>query len=179
MLGDRDEYYAMCKPLIDRVKNGEKVAVVSYLVILEAIHVLRRRTIAKSEFGGSGRDEYNKNISTAKTLVRGFMSEIYKLSEEKKIIIAIHDKTTLHHHHRTTMKKLNSYFGYVRTVSVCPYCEQGRVGRRGNNACPSCNANHKPISKYQYKALGHADIEHAYLATYSSVSLFYSTDTSW
>jgi len=51
------------------------------------------------------------------------------------------------------MTKMRRYFGHVMA-----------------------SAKHK---KYRYKALGHADIEHAYFALYSSAVLFYSTDTSF
>ena len=149
MLGDRDDYYANCKPLIDNIENGKKVAVVSHLLIMEAIHVLRQRTVEKAEFTGSNRTECDKNIPVANLLVKKFMSKMKKLAGERKIIFARSNKTIIYHHH-ATLEKLNGYFGYVRPVSICPYCERGRVGRDRRNTCPSCNNSLGPINKYQY-----------------------------
>ena len=77
------------------------------------------------------------------------------------------------------MKKLSNRVGYVRVKSICPYCEKGRVNRDHENKCPSCNNTQESVKKYQYKGLGHADIEHAYFALYDFVSFFYSSDTSF
>ena len=178
MLGDRDDYYVYCKPLIDDIETGEKVAIGSYLVIMEAIHVLRQRIVEKREFTGGDRAECDKNIPVADSLVKKFMSKMKKLAEKQKIIIVGSNKTVDYHHH-TTLGKLNDYFGYVRPVSICPYCKKGRVGREKQNTCPSCNSSPGSVNKYQYKALGHADIEHAYFARYNSVSIFCSADTSF
>ena len=178
MLGDRDDYYVYCKPLIDDIETGEKVAIVSYLVIMEAIHVLRQRIVEKREFAGGGRTECDKNIPVADLLVKKFMSKMKKLADKQKVILVGSNKT-VDYHHNTTLKKLTGYFGYVRPVSICPYCKTGRVGRKRQNTCPSCNNSPRSVNGYQYKALGHADIEHAYFARYDFVQVFCSADTSF
>ncbi len=178
MLGEKDGYYASCKPLIEDIESKRKIAVVSHLVIIEAIHVLRQRIIEKSRFAGDDRTERDRIIDVANAIVGKFVSMAVKLSKEKKIIIARPDRK-IHEHHCTVMKKMKGYFGHVRTVSMCPYCEKGRVGREDQNVCPSCKNSRKPLSRHQYKALGHADIERAYFASYHSVPLFCSTDKSF
>ena len=178
MLGDKDAYYAHCKPLVENVENRKKIAVVSYLVIIEVIHVLRQRITEKSKFVGDGRIERDGIIARANALVVEFISIIDTLSKEQKIIIA-RSGQKIHEHHHTVMKKMVGYFGHVRTVSVCPSCKKRWAGRESQNNCPSCKSGHRLPSKYQYKALGHADMEHAYLARCSSVPLFYSTDKSF
>lgn len=71
------------------------------------------------------------------------------------------------------------YFGYIRTMSHCPYCEKGKVSKDSDNKCPSCNKKFDSIKQYQYKGLGHADLEHAYLAKHSHITDFYSSDKSF
>ena len=178
MLGEKDGYYANCRPLIEDIESKEKIAVVSHLVIIEAIHVLRLRVTEKSRFAGDDSTERDRIMGEANALASKFVSVLVRLSEEQKIIIARPDRK-IHEHHHTVMKKMRRYFGRVRTVNICPYCEKGRVGREDRNVCPSCKSSRKPLSRHQYKALGHADIEHAYFASYSSVPLFYSTDRSF
>ncbi len=158
MLGDKDAYYAHCKPLVENVENRKKIAVVSYLVIIEVIHVLRQRITEKSKFVGDGRIERDGIIARANALVVEFISIIDTLSKEQKIIIA-RSGQKIHEHHHTVMKKMVGYFGHVRTVSMCPNCKKRWAGRESQINCPSCKSGHRLLSKYQYKALGHADME--------------------
>ena len=178
MLGDKDDYYSVCKPLIENIETRKKIAIVSYLTIMETVHALRRRIVEKSDFTGPDRSECMSKIPTVKSQIKEFIRRINELSKQQKIIIP-RPSTKISEHHSTALKKLNNYFGRIRPMAICPYCEKGYVGRDAENKCPSCGNNHNSINKYQYKGLGHADIEHAYLARSSNAPLFYSTDTSF
>jgi len=178
MLGDRDYYYARSKSLIDDVEAGRKTAVVSYLVMMETIHVLRKVVVEQSRYAGHDRAECSKTLDPAESLVNRFVHKIKKLSKERKVIIARPDKK-IHEHHYAAMAKLRDCLGYVRVISLCPYCKTGRVGREDQNKCPACDSGLAHVRKYQYKALSHPDIEHAYLARYSSAASFHSADTSF
>ena len=146
--------------------------------MMETTHVLRGRIVAKSEFVGDGRDECVSRQTSAKILSEEFTQRISELGKQEKIIVAS-PELGITKHHQIVLRKLQNCIGYVRTVSACPYCRGGRVSSCSEIKCPSCSGSFKPIERYQYKALGHADLEHAYLAKYAGASLFYSTDKSF
>ncbi len=50
MLCPDDKFYKSSKKLIDDVTSGKKVAIVSYIVILETIHVLREKMTKGHKF---------------------------------------------------------------------------------------------------------------------------------
>lgn len=178
MLGDKDDYYPVCKPLIENIETRKKIAIVSYLTIMETIHALRRRIVEKSDFTGDSKDECRSKIPIVKNVIKEFIRRVNELSKQKKIIIP-RPSTKISEHHSTALKKLNNYFGRVRPMNICPYCKKCYVGRNAKNECISCNNKLDSINVYQYKGLGHADIEHAFLAHNSNTTSFYSTDTSF
>ena len=50
MLGNTDQFFPQARLLIDNVRSGKNIAVVSDLVILETIQVLRRRITENSQY---------------------------------------------------------------------------------------------------------------------------------
>jgi len=178
MLGKNDDYYPVCKPLIENIETKSKIAVVSYLVLLESIHVLRHKITKNLEFKGGSRSECQSKIPIVKSLIKEFIKTINEFSKQGKILIP-RPQGAIFEHHSTVLKKMNDYFGYVRTMSICPLCEKGYVTRDSENICPSCGKKHESIKEYQYKGLGHADLEHAYLAKNTGSVVFYSTDKSF
>ncbi len=178
MLGSQDGFYSTCKPLIEDIESKKVVAVFSYLTMLETIHTLRRRKIEKSSFTGGSRSECESKKAPAEVIVRDFVRVIRELSSQQKILIP-RPKMTLFDHHSTVVRKIKQYFGYIRTMSYCPICESGYVKRDEKIKCPSCGDEKESLKKYQYKALGHADLEHAFCAKYANVPVFYSTDKSF
>ena len=178
MLGSNDDYYPLCKPLIDNIENKNKVAIISYLMLIETIHVLRTKVIKKTPFTGESRSECDSKKSNAENIIKDFMRIINEFSKQKKILL-IRPRETITDHHSKVLKKIRNYFGYIRPMSICPYCIKAYVDRKSTNECPSCGKSLDSVKEYQYKGLGHADLEHAFLAKQSSSPVFYSSDTSF
>ncbi len=153
-LGSQDHFYSVCKPLITDIENGRKTAVVSYLILMETIHVLRTK-IAKSKSMGDDTSIHQKTNVINET-VNQFIEWIDSLAKQQKIVFAETDKNILDHY-SIIFKKLRNYFGNLIPPS------------------PD-NASSK---KFEYKGLNHNDIEHAYFAMYSKAPTFYSTDKSF
>ena len=177
-MGTKDDYFPLCKPLIDVIIRGEKTAIVPYVVILETIHTLRSKLTQELNFDGDSRDHCDSKKPIVEGIIKDFVRAIREFSKDGKIIIP-RLRTPLSEHHATILKKIRNYFGYVRVMGFCPYCEDGHVDRDSKNSCPSCGCNRDSIRKYNYKGLGHVDIEHAYLAKNTNTNTFYSTDTSF
>lgn len=178
MLGSNDDYYPLCKPLIDNIEDGKKIAIISYLILMETIHVLRTKVIKKTPFDGDTRKDCDSKKPNAENIIKDFMRIINEFSKQKKILL-IRPRETITDHHSRVLRKLRNYFGYIRPMSICPYCTNGYASRGSNNECPSCGKPLESIKQYQYKGLGHTDLEHAVLARQGSCSSFYSSDTSF
>lgn len=178
MLGEQDYYFPLCKPLIDNLESGKKVAVVSYAVILEVIDTMRRKIPKRMEFTGGSREECGSKIPLIDAKIVEFVKKINKYAKERKILI-IKPYESVSKHQSTILQKLRSYFGYIRVMSTCPSCKDGVIPRDSNVECPKCGKSIDPVKKYQYKGLGYVDLEHAYLAKYGNASTFYTSDTSF
>ena len=60
MLGPNDRFYSVCEPLIDNVINGQNLAIVPYLVIMETIYVLRNSVVKDRSDGDNTTTLTNK-----------------------------------------------------------------------------------------------------------------------
>jgi len=87
MLGEQDDYFPLCKPLIDNLESGKKVAVVSYAVILEVIDTMRRKIPKRMEFTGGSREECGSKIPLIDAKIVEFVKKINKYAKERKILI--------------------------------------------------------------------------------------------
>ena len=178
MRGNSDKFFLQAQKLINKVLAGEKVAVVSQLVLLETIHALRQKIAENSPHAGSTSEKYGKIQRQIGRIVRDFLNTIYAMARDGKILI-VKPNVSVATHHARVLKKSIDYFGYLRTISVCPYCKSGWVGRQARNACGHCGHAVNSIQKYSYKGLGHADLEHAFFALSNHVSEFHSADKSF
>ncbi len=178
MLGDKDDYFPLCKPLIDNLESGKKIAVVSYTLLLEVIDTMRKKMPKRTDFSGGTREECDSKKPIVEQKIIDFIKKINEYSKARKILI-IRPRETISEHQSIILKKLQNYFGYIRVMSVCSQCNEGFVPRDSKLECPKCNETFEPTQKYQYKGLGYVDLEHAYLAKYGKSSTFYTSDTSF
>ncbi len=79
MLGSKDRHYVRCKALVENIKNGKKVAIVSYLVMMETIHVLRERVVARGGFIGDDRNELDSKRTSAEIISEEFTQRISEM----------------------------------------------------------------------------------------------------
>ena len=65
MLGQSDKFFPQAKILIEKLIQGEKIAVVSHLVLLETIHVLRGKIAENNDFvdNSTKTSSYNQDQS--------------------------------------------------------------------------------------------------------------------
>ena len=178
MRGSSDKFFLPAQGLINKVLSGDKVAVVSQLVLLETIHALRQKIAENSPHAGSTPEKYGKVQSQIGMMVQDFLNRVHTMARDGKILM-VKPNVSVATHYARVLKKSTDYFGYLRTISVCPYCKSGWVGRQARNACEHCGHAANSIQKYSYKGLGHADLEHAFFALSNRVREFHSADKSF
>ena len=177
MLGRNDNFYSICKPLIEDIEHKRRVAVVSYLTIMESIYAIRKKVASGSSSTGS-----STNAAQRETLTRNYVNEFVKLIErlsaQEKIII-MRPSQSIVAHHSAVLSKLKTIFGQIKLNLYCANCKRRQPVQKHSDSCPACGGSLTPSNCYEYKGLGHADIEHAYFARYGGASTFYSTDQSF
>lgn len=177
MLGHNDNFYSVCKPLIEDVKRKRRVAIVSHLTIMESIYAIRKRVAARSSYVGNGTN-ISQRESLTKNYVNKFVKLVERLSAQEKIII-IRPNQSITAHHSAVLSKLKIIFGRIRLNLHCSNCERRYLVQKHSDNCPACGGSLTYSDCYEYRGLGHADIEHAYFAKYGGASIFYSTDKSF
>lgn len=166
-MGAGDNHYQTSKDLIELMKNGEKRVVVSYLLIMETIHVIRKRSVKRSKISDTA-----SVLDAARALSNEFKD--YVMSGVGKGEIVLVESDGISGHGYRIFQKASSVQGTVRN-------------RRGYTRSPKSrrSAHRKPqparlrIGCREYRALGHADIEHAYLADYGGAREFHTMDLSF
>ena len=144
---------------------------------MESIYVLRKRMVGKSSSAGSSANASQRE-ALARNYVNKFVKLIDNLSDQEKITI-IRPNLSITAHHSTVLNKLKTIFGWVKLSLHCANCKRRHLVQKHSDKCPVCGGYLTPSSRYKYKGLGHADIEHAYFARYGGASTFYSTDKSF
>ena len=177
MRGKSDKFFPQAKKLVDEVLSGKKIAVMSQLVLLETIHALRQKIAQNSPYDNRNTNKHDIQTQINKT-VQQFLNSVRIMVEDGHVIILNPSASVASHHNRVLQKSVK-YFGYLRIIGICPYCENGWVGRHASNTCGHCGHTKNSIKKYNYKGLGHADLEHAFFALSGHATEFYSADKSF
>ena len=172
MRGSTDKLFPQALLLIDNVLSGKNIAVVSYGVILETIHVLRRKITENSQYVGSNRENYDNLEGQINKKINNFINSIYAMAKDGKILMPKPNLSVTTHHSRV-LEKSRSYFGYLRTISTCSRCKKRRAQRSAQDICEHCNRANNLTHRYNYKGLGHADLEHVFFAHFSRVKEFH------
>ena len=176
MRGDSDLLFPKARMLIQDIRSGKSVAIFTTLLLMETIHVLRAKIAANTSY--SNLNNYEAIRNQTNTTIQTFIGSLYSM-EQNGEIIWVHPNSSLDAHHERVLGKLISGHNRIRTISICPYCKDGRVERYAQNLCRHCNHSQQSIKKYNYKGLGHTDLEHAYIALSHNVKKFYSADRSF
>lgn len=165
------------KKLIDDVTSGKKVVVVSYIVILETIHVLRQRMTKGHKF----ETDYDTHHTQIEHRIRGdakkFMRQIRTLASRGQAIL-VKPNIGLTEHHVRVLRELVRRFGPIKAFSRCSSCGNKLSSESLSKVCPKCKAG-LTQTQLEYRGLGHADLEHALLARLYNVKTFYSGDRSF
>lgn len=178
MRGSTDKLFSQARLLIDNVLSGKNIAVVSYLVILETIHVLRRKIAENSQYVGSSHENYENLEEQINEGINNFIKSVYTMANDKKILMPKPNISVTTHHSRV-LEKSRSYFGYLRTISTCSRCKRRRAERSAQGICERCNHANNLTHRYDYRGLGHADLEHVFFARSNRVKEFHSADKSF
>ena len=178
MRGSTDKLFPQARLLIDNVLSGKNTAVVSYLVILETIHVLRRKIAENSQYVGSSHENYDNLEEQINEGINNFIKSVYTMAKDGKILIP-KPNLSIAAHHSMVLGKSRNYFGYLRTISTCSRCKKRRAGRKVQDICKHCNHANNLTHRYDYKGLGHADLEHVFFARSNRVKEFHSADKSF
>ena len=97
MLGERDAYFPLCKPLIENIENGKKIAIVPHALILEVIDTMRRKMPQRIDFAGDSREECDSKKLIVEEKISNFVKKIYDYSKSRKILI-IKPRETISEH---------------------------------------------------------------------------------
>ena len=128
-------------------------------------------------YAKSGTNVYQREALT-KTCVNKFVNLVKRLYIQEKITI-IRPSQSIAAHHSAVLSKLKTIFGRIRLNLHCENCRRRYLVQTHSDNCPTCGGSLTHSDHYEYKGLGHADIEHAYFAKYGGASIFYSTDKSF
>ena len=151
MRGGRDRFFSVCSPLFDRVERGRSFAVVSNLAMAETIHALRKLTTGEFKPTSATIEDHAGIRSECMSIEGRFAGYVNSLVNNKNAEIA-NCSDALFDHHSRVLSKISDYAGRITG------------GLK---------------SRYRYAGLGHADIEHAHLASDARVPEFYSTDMAF
>lgn len=176
MLGNNDHFYHLCKPLIENIEQKRCIAIVSYPVIMESIHVIRRRVAERQPVRSDANSLESESLAEKRS--DDFIKLVKRLAEQKKIVITRPTKNVTAYN-AAVLKKLRTLSGYVKLERQCKNCQRPYLARSSSSPCPLCGRTGTAARKYKYRGLGHVDVEHAYLAVYSRASTFYSTDKAF
>lgn len=140
-LGEPDPHHPTSKHLVGLVESGEKRAIVSYLLIMETTHAIRKRIVQRSKSSIT-----NRMMGEAVEAGDKFNDYVNNGLKSGRLVLVRSDKIPCHD--KKVFKKTSSVQGIITN------------GKK-------------------YRALGHADVEHAYLADHGGALEFHTSDLSF
>ena len=177
MCGSSDYFFENSKRLIDDVNNGEKTVAVSYIGILEIIHVLRRKIIKNYRFEEDDLIHRAQIENKIKANIEKFLLQIHNLIKRGQAFL-LKPNIDISDHHKMILRKMNQHFGRIKIVGKCTHCKNSQTVTGLHKTCPDCGSNLSSV-RTEYTGLGHVDLEHALLARLYNVKEFYSSDRSF
>ena len=159
--GNQDAHFKKASKLIKNLEKNNQVVVVTQLVMLETIHVLRKKLLKNMDKTQTNKDmeNYIKNV------VDYFLSHLENM-EAADLVKRTKPRRCISRHHERVLVKTLGYFGHVIVMYKCAKCNN--VVKTQECECGSNSFK----EKLYYKGLGHADLEHAYLALDNKVEDF-------
>ena len=161
IMDSEDFHYNKAEHIMQKIRDGTYITLVSKLVVMEVIDVIRKRIVDKEAFSGDLTHEKTREIKRRVDIkIKDFLNAVKDLENQGKIILVDLDATMrdiLTH----ALKLLEQSFGRIITTSRCNAC------RRNMD------------EKYRYRGIGHYDIQHALIAKGSNASVLVSFDKSF
>ena len=142
-----DGSFERCKTTIQESEENGKVAIISDLAITETVHAIRKKITGDVPQSEDTGIAENDAISESEMAANRFLRRVSELREQGKVEL-VESVHTVADHHRRVCSKSYGYTGHVKHTD----------------------------KKYRYTGLGHADIEHAFLASDAGAHIFCSTD---
>lgn len=139
------QFEKSCKVINDILKNNNRKAIVSTLVILEMVNIIRHKIVQRTEHRMFG-DSWKKNNMKGEIdkYIKVFMDKITRWDATKKCSI-IDISTPVKDLFFETSKIQRKTFGKIGESSTCNICKE-------------------PYRSYYYKGIDHHDIQHALIA---------------
>ena len=142
-----DVFFEPCTAISQELEENGKIVIISHLAIMETIHVIRKKIIGSIRQTEDTERAKNTVMSKADTIVGEFIKYVSESQGRGNIEVILPTRTVADHHHRVYSK-------------LCRYAGHAKYTTR----------------RYRHVGLGHADIEHAFLASDARVHTFRSTD---
>lgn len=162
ILGKGEHNYDYAASVMERIDNNTYTAIVTHLVLMEIIGVIRQKIASKEGYTG-------QLDSTKKAEIKEKMDSIIKVAIEKITDWENEGKVEIRNIDDSVDRLLRNafgffkdYFGFIREIQLCSKCQR--------------NLDNK---KYDYKALGQYDIQHALLAKALDAKIFIAFDKSF
>jgi len=139
------QFEKSCRVIDDIIRNNNRKAIVSTLVILEMVNIIRNKIAQRTQhltYGDTWKTNYMKQEINKYT--KAFMDKITKWDSTNKCSIT--DVST-------PVKDLFSETSKIQQKTF------GKIGESG-----TCNICKGPFQSYFYKGIDHHDIQHALIA---------------
>ena len=163
---------------IQQLDPTKCIAIVSDIIMAEAIHNLRQIWINETKYTSSDKEHVEKVKSGAEAKIKDYFTKpMEKMQRDGKVLMETPSIDNIELHNKI-LQKMKNYPGVTRTVDTCPKCGT-QLNNNFKNTCKKCKNQIKPKQVYKYKGLGYADLMHAYTAHLLKVDILYSFDTGF
>ena len=138
----QDKQYLKAERSLKRIEQGNDIALISSLVLLEIIEVFRKRITENEAYVGLTTEAKQKIKTKVEEKTRELIDKVTKLAQQKKARIIDPDKL-LHNYFEETLRLINPNFGEIIEFNYCFIC------------------NRPTDMRYKYRGLGYYDVQHA------------------
>ena len=145
----KDRFFGQCQTMIQKLKENNRIMVISNLAVMETIHAIRKRIADDMRQTKEMEGAKNSIMSESQGIIEQFVLYVSRLLNRGNMEM-IKPGHAVADHHRRVCSKMYRYAGQIK------YNNKSR--------------------KYRYAGLGHVDMEHAFLASDAEVDIFCSTD---
>ncbi len=138
----QDKQHLKAERSLKRIEQGNDIALISSLILLEIIEVFRKRITENEAYVGLTPQAKQMIRTKAEKKTRELIDKVTKLAQQKKARIVDPDKL-LHNYFEETLRLINPNFGEITEFNYCFIC------------------NRSTNMRYKYRGLGHYDMQHA------------------
>lgn len=138
----QDRHYLDAEKSLKRIEEGDDIALISSLIMLEIIEVIRKRITENESYVGLTADVKQKIKTSIDEKTREFIDKVTKLVAQGKAEIR-NPEEPLEGYLKETLALFSPNFGEISEFDYCFIC------------------NRKTNMRYRYRGLGHYDMQHA------------------